>query len=95
MIRNSLTGPPEPEEKKHSDYTRPFNPMRTWVELGFLIFVAYAIYYVLGLEFLVIVTLGVLIYIFRETYFILDYYDYGFARKAAVFNAFHADRNME
>jgi hypothetical protein len=55
-----------------------------------LIFAAYALYYLLGLEFLVIVTLAVLIYIFRETYFILDYYSYGFARKAAVFNALHA-----
>jgi hypothetical protein len=64
--------------------------MRTWVELGALIFVAYGAYYLLGLELLVIVTLGVLIYIFRDTYYILDYYSYGFARKAAVFNALHA-----
>ncbi|MFW9851261.1 MAG: hypothetical protein ACFFF4_19200 [Candidatus Thorarchaeota archaeon] len=80
----------EPEKKTHMDHTRPFNPMRTYFELAILIFVAYSIYYVLGLELLVVVTLAVLIYIFRETYYILDYYSYGFARKAAVFNALHA-----
>ncbi len=92
MTSDSDIGPPEqePEKKKHMDYTRPFNPMRTYVELAMLIFVAYGLYYILGLEFLMIVTLAVLIYIFRETYFILDYYSYGFARKAAVFNAVHA-----
>ncbi|MCK5152271.1 MAG: hypothetical protein KAQ65_10530 [Candidatus Thorarchaeota archaeon] len=90
MDSDSDTGPPEPEKKTHMDYKRPFNPMRTYFELAVLIFAAYGLYYVLGLEFLVIVTLAVLIYIFRETYFILDYYSYGFARKAAVFNAVHA-----
>jgi hypothetical protein len=84
------TGQPEPEKKKHMDYTRPFNPMRTYFELAILIFAAYGLYYILGLESLVVMTLAVLIYIFRETYFILDFYDYSFARKAAVFNAVHA-----
>ncbi|MDF1540090.1 MAG: hypothetical protein P1Q69_14440 [Candidatus Thorarchaeota archaeon] len=79
-----------PTEKVADDHRRDFNPMKTYFELVILIFGVYALYYILGLEVLIMITLAVLIYIFRETYYILDYYSYGFARKAAVFNALHA-----
>ncbi len=79
-----------PTEKVADDHRRDFNPMKTYFELALLIFGAYSLYYVLGLEALLFITLAVLIYIFRETYYVLDYYSYGFARKAAVFNAVHA-----
>jgi len=79
-----------PAEKVPDDHRRPFNPMRTYFELALVIFGAYALYYILGLEVLIVITLAVLIYIIRETFYVLDYYSYGFARKAAIFNAVHA-----
>ncbi|MFW9921586.1 MAG: hypothetical protein ACFFED_18440 [Candidatus Thorarchaeota archaeon] len=69
---------------------RPFNPMTTYFEFAAGIFAIYVLYYLLGIEFLVIGTLAVLVFIFRETYYILEFYSYGFARKASIFNALHA-----
>ena len=77
-------------KEKQEEHRRPFNPMSTYFEFAAGILAVYVLYYILGIEFLVLSTLAVLIYIFRETYFILEYYSYGFARKASIFNAFHA-----
>jgi hypothetical protein len=83
---------PKKEESKEAPvaYRRNFNPMKTYFEMAIGIFGAYILLYALGMEFLIMFMLFVLVYIFRETKFILDNYDYGFARKAAVFNAFHS-----
>ncbi len=77
-------------EGKDDDPRRPFNPMRTYTEFAGGILAVYVLYFVMGIEFLLIGTLVVLGYVFRQTRFILDYYSYGFARKAAILNAFHA-----
>ncbi|MFW9908144.1 MAG: hypothetical protein ACFFEF_06180 [Candidatus Thorarchaeota archaeon] len=91
MSEDTHSRPPEPQKQEAADdHRRPFNPMRTYVEFAVGIFITYAAYYLLGIEFLLITTLAFLVLIFRDTRFILDYYSYGFARKASVFNAIHA-----
>ncbi len=75
------------EEKE--DFRRPFNPMRTYFELAIGIFAVYALYYFIGLESLVITNLAILIYIIRQSRFILQYYSYGFARKASILNVLY------
>ncbi len=92
-----MTENPDPETGASSgdahdekeDFRRPFNPMRTYSELAVGIFGVYALYFFLGLESLIISNLAILIYVIRATRFVLQYYSYGFARKASVFNALY------
>jgi hypothetical protein len=92
-----LTENPDPETGASSaggqddkeSYRRPFNPMRTYFELAVGIFGVYALYYLLGVESLVISNLAILIFVIRQARFVLQYYSYGFARKASVFNVLY------
>jgi len=62
---------PLEEQVTKEDPRRPFNPMTTYFEFAAGIFAVYVLYAFLGIQFLVLGTLAVLVYIFRETYFIL------------------------
>ncbi len=80
----------EEQEEPEKEYGRPFNPMKTYIQIAIAIFISYSVLYILGYEFLLMIMLFFLVSILRDTIFVLQTYDHGFARKAAIFNAFHS-----
>ena len=78
------------EEEEPKVVRVPFNPMISYIEMAFGIFVVYSIYSLLGLQLFMIASLSIVIFIFRETYFVYTTYPSGFVRNGAVFNSFHS-----
>ncbi|TFG12742.1 hypothetical protein EU537_08590 [Candidatus Thorarchaeota archaeon] len=79
----------DPEEDKEPK-RRSFNFMRSYIEIGAGIIGSYVLLYVVGYFALITLMLFIIVMIARETVYILENYDYGFVRKASVFNAIHA-----
>ncbi|MGY5853219.1 MAG: hypothetical protein RTU92_06600 [Candidatus Thorarchaeota archaeon] len=77
-------------DPKSSVVRRPFNPMVSYVEMVALIGAGYGLLMVFSYAGLVAVMLFALILLYRETLYILKHMIYGFARKAAYFNAGHS-----
>ena len=81
---------PQSEEEEPKVVRVDFNPMISYIEMAFGIFIVYSIYYILGIDMFMIASLAIVIFIFRETYYVYTTYPSGFVRKGAVFNAFHS-----
>ncbi len=78
-------------EKQTQQIVRtPFNPMHSYVEMIILIGAGYGLTGLFGYSALIAVMLFGLVLLYRETLFVLKHYTYGFARKAAYFNAGHS-----
>jgi hypothetical protein len=80
----------EIETKPKDDVRRPFNPMKTYIEMAMGIFVTYAILFLVGIELVIMLMLFLVVFIYRETLYVRNNYTYGFVRKVAYFNAFHS-----
>ena len=80
----------ETETKPTEDVRRPFNPMKTYIEMAIGIFVTYAILFLVGIVLVIMFMLFLVVFIYRETIYVRNNYTYGFARKVAYFNAFQS-----
>ncbi len=81
----------EPDQKEDKGTKRrPFNFMRSYIEIGAGIIGSYVLLYVIGYFALISLMLFIIVVVVRETVYILQSYEYGFIRKAAVFNVIHA-----
>ena len=78
------------ENESSSVVRKPFNPMISYVEMVVLIGVGYGLTGFFGFSAMLAVMLFGLVLLYRETLFVLNHYTYGFARKAAYFNAGHS-----
>ena len=78
------------EKESSSVVRKPFNPMISYVEMVVLIGVGYGLTGFFGFSAMLAVMLFGLVLLYRETLFVLNHYTYGFARKAAYFNAGHS-----
>ena len=78
------------ENESSSVVRKPFNPMLSYIEMVILIGVGYGLTGLFGFSAMIAVMLFGLVLLYRETLFVLNHYTYGFARKAAYFNAGHS-----
>jgi hypothetical protein len=69
---------------------KTFNPMITYVYAAAAIFISYSIFYMLGYPALIASMLVLIVYLFRETQYIMKRYSISFIRKAAYINVGHA-----
>ena len=79
-----------PEKESSSVVRKPFNPMISYVEMVVLIGVGYGLTGFFGFSAMIAVMLFGLVLLYKETLYVLNHYTYGFARKAAYFNAGHS-----
>ena len=78
------------ENESSSVVRKPFNPMISYVEMVVLIGVGYGLTGFFGFSAMLAVMLFGLVLLYKETLYVLNHYTYGFARKAAYFNAGHS-----
>ena len=74
-------------EKSKEPERRNFNPMAVYFSTAIMILISYFLFYVFGYSLLIMFMLLIEVNILRNTREILSSYSYGFARKAAYFNA--------
>ncbi len=77
----------EDSEKSKKPVRRNFNPMAVYFRAAIMILISYFLFYGFGYSLLIMFMLLIEVYILRDTREILSSYSYGFARKAAYFNA--------
>jgi hypothetical protein len=80
----------ETASTKNEPIRKPFNPMVTYVYAAAAIFISYSIFYMLGYPALIASMLVLIVYLFRETQYIMRRYSISFIRKAAYINVGHA-----
>ena len=79
--------PTEDSEKNKKPGRRNFNPMAVYFRIAIMILISYFLFYVFGYTLLIMFMVLIEVNILRDTKEILSSYSYGFARKAAYFNA--------
>ena len=77
----------EDSEKSKKPVRRNFNPMAVYFRVAIMILISYFLFYGFGYSLLIMFMLLIEVNILRDTREILSSYSYGFARKAAYFNA--------
>ncbi len=77
----------EDSENSKKPVRRNFNPMAVYFRVAIMILISYFLFYVFGYALLIMFMLLIEVNILRDTREILSSYSYGFARKAAYFNA--------
>jgi hypothetical protein len=91
MSSNEDTPPQEDTPATEKRVVRtPFNPMVTYIYAAAAIFISYSIFYTLGYPALIVSMLALMVFLFRETQYIMRRYSISFIRKAAYINVGHA-----
>ena len=74
-------------KKSQKSVRRDFNPMPFYFRTAIIILFCYFVFYAFGYQLLIMFMLLIEVNLLRRTWEILSSYSYGFARKAAYFNA--------
>ncbi len=77
----------EDSRKSQKSMRRDFNPMPFYFRTAIIILICYFVFYAFGYQLLIMFMLLIEVNLLRRTWEILSSYSYGFARKAAYFNA--------
>ena len=77
----------EDSRKSQKSVRRDFNPMPFYFRTAIIILICYFVFYAFGYQLLIMFMLLIEVNLLRRTWEILSSYSYGFARKAAYFNA--------
>ncbi len=79
------------EDEEESNLVRVnFNPMISYVEMAFGIFIIFVTLALFGYEIFTIVSLFFVVFIYRETHYVYRTYPSGFVKKGAIFNSIHS-----
>ena len=80
----------EDEEEEPKVVRVPFNPMISYVEMAFGIFVLFVTLSLFGYQIFTIVSLFFVVFIYRETHYVFNTYPSGFVKNGAIFNTIHS-----